>query len=160
MWTDHCLQTGDSGFPPSLMTASTDIVVQKGMNQYVDAYSAFMDNTKTLKTTLDTTLQSLGIDTIYVAGIATDVCVRWTVEDALTFGNYDVKVITDATEAVLGSEANFDSALAAMVSAGATSLTAADVLAMECPQETSGSTRLAAAGALLAAAALLSPAGQ
>jgi nicotinamidase-related amidase len=134
MWTDHCLQDGDSTFPPSLATEASDIVIQKGMNEYVDAYSAFMDNTKTLKTTLDSALQAEGIDTIYVAGIATDVCVRWTVEDALA-GNYVVKVISDATAAVLGDQANFDDAVTAMVGAGAQNLTVADVLAMECPTE-------------------------
>merc|ERR1719324_489578 len=82
MWTDHCLQTGDSTFPPSLSKESTDVIVQKGGNLYVDAYSAFMDNTQNFKTSLDQTLQSAGIDTLYIAGIATDVCVLATVRDA------------------------------------------------------------------------------
>jgi len=30
MWTDHCLQSGDSTYPPSLLKYSTDLVVQKG----------------------------------------------------------------------------------------------------------------------------------
>jgi len=76
MWTDHCLQTGDSTFPPSLVTKPTDIIVQKGTNTYVDAYSAFMDNSGNLKTSLDATLQANAVDTLYVAGIATDVCVK------------------------------------------------------------------------------------
>ena len=49
MWTDHCLQTGDSTFPPSLDKRANDFVVQKGGNVHVDAYSAFMDNTKALE---------------------------------------------------------------------------------------------------------------
>merc|ERR1712224_426255 len=104
-------------------------------NQYVDAYSAFMDNSKTMKTELDAELKAAGIDTLYVAGIATDVCVRWTVADALADGGYTVKVITDITAAVLGDQANFDAAVTAMVDGGATSMTVADVLAMECPAE-------------------------
>ncbi|CAE8635824.1 unnamed protein product [Polarella glacialis] len=98
MWTDHCEQTGDSGFAPMTKKA-TDIVVQKGKNIYVDAYSAFMDNSGNLKTELDATLQKNGIDTLYIAGIATDVCVKWTVRDALksSTGNYTVHLITDAT---------------------------------------------------------------
>ena len=83
MWTDHCLQTGDSGFPPTLDKRAGDFTVQKGTNLYVDAYSGFMDNTQTLKTELDKHLQDKGITKLYVAGIATDVCVQWTVTDAL-----------------------------------------------------------------------------
>jgi len=134
MWTDHCLQTGDSTFPPSLITQSDDIIVQKGGNQYVDAYSAFMDNTQNLKTSLDQSLQSEGINTLYVAGIATDVCVHATVRDALSSltGNYTVKVITDATAAVLGNEANYNNAIAEMTTFGATMITTADVLSEPC----------------------------
>ena len=105
MWTDHCLQDGDSTFPPSLTTEASDVVVQKGTNKYVDANSAFVDNTQTLRTSLGSTLEEHGIDTLYVAGIATDVCVKWTVIDALA-AHYSVKVIRDATAAVLGDQAN------------------------------------------------------
>ena len=105
MWTDDCLQIGDSTFLPSLMTEASDVVVQKGTIKYVDAYSAFMDNTQTLRTSLGSTLEEHGIDTLYVAGIPTDVCVKWTVIDALA-AHYSVKVIRDATAAVLGDQAN------------------------------------------------------
>lgn len=135
MWTDHCLQTGDSTFPPSLSKESTDVIVQKGGNRYVDAYSAFADNTQNLKTSLDQTLQSAGIDTLYIAGIATDVCVLATARDALSSmtGAYTVKVITDATAAVQGNQANYDAALAEMTTLGATMITTADVLSESCP---------------------------
>jgi len=135
MWTDHCLQDGDSTFPPSLTKDADDFVVQKGVNRFVDAYSAFMDNTQSLKTTLDDELQSRNIDTLYVVGIATDVCVHATVRDALggNTGSYTVYVVHDATAAVLGNQANFDTAVAAMEGFGATLVTTEDVLNMPCP---------------------------
>lgn len=135
MWTDHCLQSGDSTFPPSLDKRAGDEVIQKGMNQYVDAYSAFMDNTKNLKTVLDAELVKDGIDTLYIAGIATDVCVLETVRDALNSktSNYAVNVIKDATAAVQGSPANYDSAIKSMEDAGATLYTTEQILAMDCP---------------------------
>mmetsp|Transcript_47786 Transcript_47786/g.133226 ORF Transcript_47786/g.133226 Transcript_47786/m.133226 type:complete len:340 (+) Transcript_47786:96-1115(+) len=134
MWTDHCLKTGDSGFPPTLDKRAGDLVVQKGMNQYVDAYSAFMDNTQNLKTELDSKLQANGIDKLYVAGIATDVCVRESVRDALSnlTSSYSVTVITDATQAVLGDANNFAAALDFMKQAGATLHTTEEVLALDC----------------------------
>jgi len=136
MWTDHCLQTGDSGFPTTLKgKINAQTVVHKGTNQFVDAYSAFMDNTKTLKTKLDDELIAKGVNTLYITGIATDVCVKATVTDALgsNTANYTVYVVRDATAAVLGNVANYDAALTDMASTGATLVTTADVLAMKCP---------------------------
>jgi hypothetical protein len=156
MWTDHCLQNGDSTFPPSLVTKASDIVVKKGTNRYVDAYSAFMDNTQTLKTSLDQTLQNLGVSHLYVAGIATDVCVKWTVRDALSnlTGAYNVTVIRDATEAVLGDKTNFNAAMSYMQSLGATIVNTSDVLATAClTSPTVAATTTAAAGGATTAAA-------
>ena len=60
MWTNHCLQQGDSNFAPGFYTKDTDIIVQQGGNKYVDSYSAFMDNMKKLKTQLDDILKENG----------------------------------------------------------------------------------------------------
>jgi len=135
MWTDHCEQSGDSTFPPSLDKRAGDLIVQKGVNKHVDAYSAFMDNTATLKTQLDADLQAKGITELFVVGIATDVCVKWTVKDAIggNTGSYVVTVIKDATAAVQGDQNNYNSAIAFMEAEGATVVLAADVLAMVCP---------------------------
>jgi nicotinamidase-related amidase len=134
MWPDHCLQSGDSGFPPTLYKDPTDTVIQKGTNQFVDAYSAFMDNTQTLKTSLDSMLMGKGINRLYIVGIATDVCVQWTVTDALgnSTANYEVIVVSDATAPVLGNMAKFNASIATMIGAGATVMSTADVLAAEC----------------------------
>jgi nicotinamidase-related amidase len=157
MWTDHCLQTGDSTFPPSLTKKSSDVIIQKGRNQYVDAYSAFMDNSQNLKTELDAKLQERGVDTLFVAGIATDVCVRWTVRDALgdKTGNFTVKVISDASAGLaLGTTPTqlHEDALSAMAASGATLVTSEQVLAMSCPAttkaaSTTGDAALSVSGA-------------
>jgi nicotinamidase-related amidase len=139
MWTDHCLSTrgGDATFPSNLVVKSSDIVVQKGTNMYVDAYSAFMDNSKFLKTDLDAELQKHGVDTLYVAGIATDVCVKWTVDDALSnrTASYKISVITDASAGLATGSTptkNHEDALEWMSKQGATLVTTADILAKEC----------------------------
>jgi len=135
MWTDHCLQTGDSTFPPTLDKREGDMVVQKGAHVYVDAYSAFMDNAQSLKTALDDELMSKGIDKLIVAGIATDVCVQWTVTDALgsKTADFQVVVVSDATAPVLGDMDNFDTAIGVMKDAGASIITTEELLAMDCP---------------------------
>jgi nicotinamidase-related amidase len=133
MWTDHCRDTGDSGFPPSVDKRSTDLVVKKGVMRDVDAYSAFLDNTKSLKTKLDDLLKSEGVTDLYVVGIATDYCVQQSVTDAIDLG-YTVKVVKDATAAVMGNQTNFLAALDVMEKHGATIMSDADVLATTCPQ--------------------------
>lgn len=104
----------------------------------MDAYSAFMDNSGNLKTSLDATLQQHGIETLYVAGIATDVCVKWSVRDALgsRTGNYTVKVISDASAGLpYGATPTelHDLALQWMQEQGASLINSTEVLAMGCP---------------------------
>jgi nicotinamidase-related amidase len=130
MWTNHCLEEGDSTFPLTLYTEESDIIVQKGGNKYVDSYSAFMDNTKKLKTPLDDLLTENEITDIYVVGIATDYCVYYSVIDAIGLG-YSVNLVLDATRGIAGG--TVEAAVADMVGQGATMVNSTEVLAMECP---------------------------
>jgi len=132
MWTDHCLTTGDSGFPDDLNMGTNPKIVQKGVNQFVDAYSAFKDNSKTVETELHRELKDKEVDELVVVGIATDVCVKETVRDAIEYG-YKVTVVKDATAAVLGDQDNFNAAIKFMQDEGATIKTVAEILAMGCP---------------------------
>ena len=139
MWTNHCLEDWDSIFPPGLVTEPTDIVVQKGGKKYVDSYSAFMDNTKKLKTPLDDILKENSVKTIYVVGIATDYCVYYSTIDALSLG-YEVYLVLDATRGI--AQATVDAAVADMRANNATIINTADVLATECPDESSNAATL------------------
>lgn len=144
MWLDHCLSTGDSEFAKNLTSKTSDIVVKKGTNKFVDAYSAFMDNSRFLKTSLDATLQADGITELYIAGIATDVCVKWSVRDALSSetGNYTVKVIEDASAGIYAGTGVASAAEANtwFTTQGASVVKTADVLAMKCPAGTTAGT--------------------
>merc|ERR1712176_1097990 len=131
MWTDHCEQTGDATFPSSLNMGDNPKIVQKGGNVYVDAYSGFKDNSKQVETELHQELQSAEITDLVVVGIATDVCVKESVIDAIGYG-YTVTVLSDATAAVLGNQENFDAAIAEMQGAGATISTVAEWSGQTC----------------------------
>lgn len=151
MWPNHCLQSGDSDFAPSLYTMESDIVVRKGSNPYVDAYSAFMDNTKKLKTPLETVLLENSVDTIYIVGLATDYCVYFSVIDALSLG-FKVYVILDATRGI--SDDGVTAAVADMKAKGAIITDSATVLNMECPSSGAAgmlTTVVGSMGALLTA---------
>ena len=74
-------------------------VFHKGENPLVDSYSAFFDNGRRQKTSLDDWLRDHEIDELIVMGLATDYCVKFTVLDALQLG-YKVNVITDGCRGV------------------------------------------------------------
>ena len=51
------------------------VYVKKGNKPDIDSYSAFFDNAKLGETNLHADLKKNGITDIYVAGLASDVCV-------------------------------------------------------------------------------------
>ena len=51
------------------------ILVSQGANPDVDSYSAFFDNKKLSKTSLEDILKKEDVTDLYICGIATDVCV-------------------------------------------------------------------------------------
>lgn len=99
-WPDHCVQ-GSTGaqFHPSLDSNAFDHVVQKGTDESIDSYSAFFDNGQKASTELHQWLQHHQIDKLYIMGLATDYCVKFSVLDALRLG-YQVVVITDGCRGV------------------------------------------------------------
>ncbi|CAB9501942.1 nicotinamidase [Seminavis robusta] len=130
MWPDHCVQNEESGIPPSLYTTDGDIVLKRGDNPYVDAYSAFADNTNRIPTPLHAILEQLEIHTLYLVGVATDFGILYTATHARNRG-YNVVVVLDATRHI--NDASYEAAIQQMEEEGSTVVYAKDVLAMECP---------------------------
>lgn len=99
LWVNHCVQ-GEFGanLDDELDVRHAKLIIRKGCRQAVDSYSAFIE-ADGLPTGLDGYLRQLGIDTVYVVGIATDYCVAWTAIDAAKLG-YDCVVVLDATVAI------------------------------------------------------------
>jgi nicotinamidase/pyrazinamidase len=88
------LQDSDGAqFHPDLALPDGTVVVTKGTRFDHDQYSAFDD------TGLDVELRARGIERLWIAGLAQDVCVRATVLDARREG-FEVVVIEDATRPV------------------------------------------------------------
>ena len=113
-WPVHCVEgTKGAEFHPGLDTARISEVVQKGTDKDVDGYSGFAG------TDLAEQLRDLDITRVFVAGLATDYCVRATALDAID-GSLDVVVVTDAIAAVDANAGDGDKALADMRKAGCT----------------------------------------
>lgn len=99
-WPVHCVQNSyGAAFHPELNQALINHIIYKGQNRLIDSYSAFFDNDHEYQTGLHTLLQTLNIKHLYILGIATDYCVKYTVLDALQLG-YHVTVITDGCRGV------------------------------------------------------------
>ena len=109
MWPDHCLQDGDWNFPPTLEKfdegpkSVPEVVVKLGRFPFIDAYSAFWDNSQKSKTELDDVLKAANIKKLYVGGLATDITVKYTVFAAVDLG-YDVTLLTDAAKGLYENE--------------------------------------------------------
>ncbi len=118
LWPDHCVQGSEGAqFHPDLETLKTQVIIRKGFQKEIDSYSAFYENDKKTKTGLTGYLNTRGIDTLYVAGLATDFCVKWSVLDGIKDG-FNLYVIEDA---VLGidMDGSVDAAWQEMKEAGA-----------------------------------------
>lgn len=100
LWPDHCIQ-GSPGaeLSPLLNQNFIQRIIFKGSNPEVDSYSAFFDNGHKIETELHNYLQKKGVKRLFVTGLAADVCVWFTVKDALQLG-YKTFLITDATKGV------------------------------------------------------------
>ncbi|MDN8600005.1 bifunctional nicotinamidase/pyrazinamidase [Citrobacter sp. S2-9] len=125
-WPDHCVQNSEgAALHPLLNQRAITAIFHKGENPLVDSYSAFYDNGRRQKTTLDAWLRDNGVDELVIMGLATDYCVKFSVLDALQLG-YTVSVITDGCRGVNIQPQDSAQAFMEMSSAGATLYTLAD----------------------------------
>lgn len=131
LWPVHCVQgSAGASFASALDVARIDYVVRKGENRRIDSYSAFYDNDHRHETELTDLLRQLGTDRLFVMGLATDVCVKFTVMDALAEG-FAVTLIVDGTRGVDMREGDTAAAIQAMRGAGADCLNSSALVAQE-----------------------------
>lgn len=116
-WPDHCVEyTRGAELHSELKTINN--TVNKGCDPGVDSYSGFFDNGRLNKTELDDILKSNDIEELYVVGLATDYCVKFTVLDALSLG-YRVNLILDGCRGVNLSPEDSTNAIEEMKDRGA-----------------------------------------
>lgn len=97
-WPRHCVQdTKGAQFHPVLALPGSAIILSKGMADG-DSYSAFQA-VDDQKTAFDALLRRCGITSLYIGGLATDYCVKWTVLDGLQLG-YKTTLLLDAIKGV------------------------------------------------------------
>jgi nicotinamidase/pyrazinamidase len=122
MWPVHCLQnTPGAAFHSQLKLPKGAILLYKGMDPQKDAYSAFQAEDAS-GTSLPKLLHLLGVRELYIAGLATDYCVRFSARDALSEG-FKVKILMDAIKGVNLKAQDSERAIKEMVRLGTKKIT-------------------------------------
>jgi nicotinamidase/pyrazinamidase len=99
-WPVHCVQnTHGSELHPGLDSKKITKIIEKGLDSKIDSYSAFLDNDRISKTELEDYLRAKKITDLYICGLATDYCVKFTAIDALNLG-FNVWLIQNACKGI------------------------------------------------------------
>ena len=100
LWPVHCVQHSPGAeLATGLSCERISKVFQKGVDPQIDSYSGFFDNGHRRSTGLDQWLKSKGISEIYLCGLATDYCVKFTALDAVQLG-FKVHLLPEACRGV------------------------------------------------------------
>ena len=116
-WPAHCIQNTHGAALAEGLSGDDDIFITKGVNPDVDSYSGFWDNERKHETLLDSTLKKLGVDTVYICGLATNFCVKFTALDAVEAG-YKTFLIAEACRGIDINPGDVDKALQEMQDKG------------------------------------------
>ncbi|MGV3530755.1 MAG: bifunctional nicotinamidase/pyrazinamidase [Chthoniobacteraceae bacterium] len=118
LWPVHCVEdTPGADFAPNLERTGWARVFRKGTDAAIDSYSGFFDNGHRKATGLGDYLREQGVTEVYVAGLATDYCVKFTALDARQLG-LRTHLIADACRGVELQPGDVARAIEAMRAAG------------------------------------------
>jgi nicotinamidase/pyrazinamidase len=128
LWPVHCVQdTPGADFAAGLNRHEWERIFAKGIDARIDSYSGFHDNGHRQATGLGDYLREHGVTEVYIAGLATEYCVKFTVLDALKLG-FKTYLIEDACRGVDLQPGDVTRAIETMRAAGAHIVTAEEIL--------------------------------
>jgi nicotinamidase/pyrazinamidase len=118
LWPSHCIAgTKGADFHPDLDILPFTMILHKGTKDYMDSYSAFFENDQKTHTGLAYYLDGLGFSSVFIAGLAADVCVLASAIDSQNLG-FKTYVIKDATRGVDTPAGSLEKAFSSMMEAG------------------------------------------
>lgn len=128
LWTIHCVQ-GSFGaeLVAELEADKIDKIFHKGTDPSIDSYSGFFDNGHKKSTGLSDFLKGKGVDEVFIMGLATDYCVKFTVLDALQLG-FKTNLIIDGCRGVNLEKGDSEKAVQEMEEKGAKVLQSGEVM--------------------------------
>ena len=118
LWPRHCVQqTPGASFAADLNLEGITRVFSKGTDPAIDSYSGFFDNGHRKSTGLADYLKEQGVTAVYVMGLATDYCVKFTALDARQLG-FETLLITDGCRGIDLNAGDVERAIGEMEAAG------------------------------------------
>lgn len=125
-WPEHCLQNSRGAeFHPGLKLTKQAVIMSKGMDPFQDSYSAF-DSLDSKHRRLADLLKMLDVEELYIGGLATDYCVKFSALDALKAG-FKVKILADAIKGVDLKPGDSQRALKELARRGAKTITISEL---------------------------------
>ena len=118
LWPDHCVtESNGAAFAPGLDISKITKTIRKGLDREVDSYSGFFDNARRNDTGLNGYLRAAEITDLYIIGLATDYCVKYTALDAIKLG-YNTSLIIEGVRGVELNTGDCEAAVEEMKIAG------------------------------------------
>ena len=118
LWPDHCVQgTSGAELHDGLDVRRITRIFQKGTDPRIDSYSTFFDNAHLKSTGLGDYLKEKEVSEVYLMGLATDYCVKFSVLDAVELG-FKANVIQDGCRGIDLQAGDVSKAIDEMKTAG------------------------------------------
>jgi nicotinamidase/pyrazinamidase len=128
LWPVHCVQkTPGAELALGLEQERIAKIFPKGTDAGIDSYSGLFDNGHRKSTGLGEWLKAKGVTEVFVCGLATDFCVKFTALDAAGLG-FKTHFIEDASRGVNLQPNDVMNAVAEMNRAGITTVQSTDLL--------------------------------
>ena len=128
LWPVHCVQSSPGAeFSDQLRTDRFAKVFRKGTDPGIDSYSSFFDNARKRSTGLSDYLRNQNVEELFICGLATDYCVKYSVLDSTSLG-LRTSVIADACRGVNLRPDDSAVAIAEMHNAGAYIINSANLM--------------------------------
>jgi nicotinamidase/pyrazinamidase len=128
LWPEHCVQgSAGAALHPELNQKSLRLILHKGMGKEMDSYSAFYENDRKTSTGLAAYLREVGVQDVWLCGLAADICVFYSAMDAMQLG-FGVFIIEDGTRGVDQPVGNVLRTMNEMEKAGAAIIRSSDIL--------------------------------
>ena len=100
LWPSHCVHHSTGAeLSPALHREKIAKIFPKGTHPDIDSYSGFFDNGHRAATGMGDWLKAQHVTEVFVCGLATDYCVKFTALDAVALG-FKTHVILDACRGV------------------------------------------------------------
>jgi nicotinamidase/pyrazinamidase len=136
-WPPHCIQHSEGAkFHPDLKLPADTTVVSKAMDSSKESYSGFDD------TALAAELKKAGVVRVFMGGLATDYCVKYTILNAIKLG-FKTVLLLDASRGLNVKPGDVEKAIDEMAAKGAEKVTLADFPEPpELPQQEHGAEKM------------------